>query len=341
MRHSLGSFALGALLTTPSLLAAPAHANEGPWIADFDVAVEAAREQEKDLFVDFTGSDWCGWCIRLDEEVFSHDEFLTAAQEDYVLVKLDYPRGDEAKALVPNPERNEELSTRYNIRGFPTILLMTADGDVFGQTGYQPGGPEAYVTHMAELRESGRSALQEVIDLAEAFEASEGEARMELMGRVLDTLEGLSEDQPFASRLVGPAKAALELDADGSRGFKRRAVVALLDLGQADDEVVQAAIDIDPQNEEGLREQVLTFFFDNVRDDDTATAACDALADFDELGTIHDQELVFGYFFYAAYWNANPLDNQERAVAFARRAKEIGSDDENRMRVIDDILGDE
>ena len=183
MRHPLGIIALGTLLT------APITAGEGPWLADFDEAVEAAREQDKDLFVDFTGSDWCGWCIRLDEEVFAHEEFLTAAQEQYVLVKLDYPRSDEVKALVPNPRRNEELSSRYNISGFPTVLLMTADGDVFGQTGYQAGGPEAYVEHMGTLRSEGRPALQEVIDLAEAFEASEGDERLVMLGKVLDTLE--------------------------------------------------------------------------------------------------------------------------------------------------------
>jgi len=334
MRHPLGIIALGALLT------APITAGEGPWHADFDEAVEAAREQDKDLFVDFTGSDWCGWCIRLDEEVFAHEEFLTAAQEQYVLVKLDYPRSDEVKALVPNPRRNEELSSRYNISGFPTVLLMTADGDVFGQTGYQAGGPEAYVEHMGTLRSEGRPALQEVIDLAEAFEASEGEERLEMLGRVLDTLEGLGEGQPFASRLVEPAKTALELDADGELGLKRRAVVALLGLGQADEVIVQAAIDIDPQNEEGLREQVLSFFFDNVRDDESAGAACDALAAFDELGRIHDEELLFGFFFYAAYWNNGPLENEEKAQAFARRAKEIGTTDERRMSLIDEILGE-
>jgi len=121
---------------------APALANaipietEGPWLEDYDEAVKVARAEGKDLFVDFTGSDWCGWCIRLDSEVFEHDEWLDAVQGDYVLVKLDFPRKQEIKDLVPNPKRNEELKNKLGVTRFPTIMLLTADGDSFGRTGY-------------------------------------------------------------------------------------------------------------------------------------------------------------------------------------------------------------
>src|SRR6187455_3462039 len=101
---------------------------EEKWVADFDKAVEQAKKEHKDLLVDFTGSDWCSWCVRLHEEVFSHDDFLAAAQKDYVLVSLDYPHGEEAKAKVPNAARNDELAKQHKIGGFPTVLLMTADG---------------------------------------------------------------------------------------------------------------------------------------------------------------------------------------------------------------------
>ena len=69
-------------------LVAPSFASEG-WIADFDEAVKLAKAEKKDLFVDFTGSDWCGWCKKLDAEVFSKEEFLTAAKKSFVLVALD------------------------------------------------------------------------------------------------------------------------------------------------------------------------------------------------------------------------------------------------------------
>ena len=130
--------------------AGPSPASEG-WIADFDRAAALAQKQGKSLLVDFTGSDWCIWCKRLDGEVFATEEFVAAASEDFVLVSLDFPSGAEARAAVPNPKRNEELKRKYEVQGFPTVLLMTPTGEVFAQTGYQPGGPEKYLAHLAEL----------------------------------------------------------------------------------------------------------------------------------------------------------------------------------------------
>src|SRR6185295_16165266 len=113
---------------------------EERFIADFDKAAALAKKEHKDLLVDFTGSDWCGWCIKLHKEVFDFDSFLDGAEESFVLVALDYPNGDEAKAKVPNPARNDELRKKYAIAGYPTVLLMTPDGEVFAKTGYAPGG---------------------------------------------------------------------------------------------------------------------------------------------------------------------------------------------------------
>ena len=66
------------------------------------------------------------------KEVFDHAEFENGVKDHFILVALDFPNGAEAKAKVPNPERNKELQEQYGIRGFPTILLMSAEGEVFG-----------------------------------------------------------------------------------------------------------------------------------------------------------------------------------------------------------------
>ena len=124
--HSIARIALGATLV---LLPAPARAGGTDWIQDFDSAQRIAKKEGKDLLVDFTGSDWCGWCIRLDREVFSQEGFLESAKKDFVLVSLDFPRAEEAKQRVPHPERNQELLERHGVRGFPTILLMTPEGE--------------------------------------------------------------------------------------------------------------------------------------------------------------------------------------------------------------------
>ncbi len=130
------------------LLAGMASAAEG-WLTDFEKARQMAAELKRPILLDFTGSDWCGWCIKLDEEVFAKQEFKDFAKDNLVLFKADFPRNKQ----LPEAEtkQNEALMRRYEARGFPTILLLKADGKVIAQTGYRRGGAEAYVQHLKEL----------------------------------------------------------------------------------------------------------------------------------------------------------------------------------------------
>ena len=130
--------------------ATAAHAGSGgDWLTSFDAAKKAAVEQERPILADFSGSDWCGWCIRLDNEVFSKSEFQQYAKGNLVLFLADFParkkQSDEVK------EQNNELREKYGIMGFPTVLLLDAEGKVLGRTGYRPGGPEPYVEHLKSL----------------------------------------------------------------------------------------------------------------------------------------------------------------------------------------------
>ena len=125
-----------------------AFAGEG-WLTDFEEAKKQAGEKNLPILADFSGSDWCGWCIKLDKEVFSKEEFKAYAKDNLVLFLADFPNRtklpDDVKA------QNEKLSKEYGIRGFPTVLLLDADGKVLERTGYQRGGPEAYVEHIKKL----------------------------------------------------------------------------------------------------------------------------------------------------------------------------------------------
>ncbi len=120
------------------------------WTTDYEAAMKLATDEKKNLLIDFTGSDWCGWCIKLDKEVFSHDEFKTGVKDTLVLVEIDYPR-DKSKQPKPEIAQNETLKTKYSIKGYPTILLTDEAGKPFAKTGYQPGGPDKYVAHLNEL----------------------------------------------------------------------------------------------------------------------------------------------------------------------------------------------
>ena len=125
------------------------------WMTDFAAAKAKAKAENKDLLVDFTGSDWCGWCIKLDNEVFGKEEFKNEAPKSFVLVKLDFPQDTSAmsKELIA---QNAALQVRFSIGGFPTILLMDADTNVFDSIGYQEGGPGPYNAALAERLEKSR-----------------------------------------------------------------------------------------------------------------------------------------------------------------------------------------
>jgi len=122
---------------------------ESLWGTDFEAAKEEAAERGVPILVDFTGSDWCGWCIRLKEEVFEKDAFIEYAKEHLVLLELDFPMRKELPEALR--EQNEKLRERFQIRGFPTILLLDAEGEELARTGYQAGGPDNYIKHLQEL----------------------------------------------------------------------------------------------------------------------------------------------------------------------------------------------
>ena len=132
-----------ASLTLGSALAAE------DWTEDFAAAKDLAAKNKKDLLIDFTGSDWCPYCIKLKKEVLSKPEFIAAAPKSFVLVELDFPQQKEQSAKIKT--QNEKLQQEYGIEGFPTILLTDAEGRAYAKTGYVPGGAAPYVEHLTEL----------------------------------------------------------------------------------------------------------------------------------------------------------------------------------------------
>lgn len=127
-----------------------AKTGELNWLEDYDLALQTASNEEKIVLINFTGSDWCGWCKKLVAEVFSKPEFVNYANKNLVLLMLDFP--SNFKELPANVQKErQQLQEKYKVRGYPTILLTNAQGEVIAQTGYQAGGAEKYVEHLAEL----------------------------------------------------------------------------------------------------------------------------------------------------------------------------------------------
>ena len=123
----------------------------GTWLTDFDAAKAKAAEESKDLLVDFSGSDWCYWCQRLDGEIFSKPAFIDQAGKHFVFVKIDFPSDMSAQSRQLQAQ-NQQLAQRYRIQGYPTVILMRPDGTPYAETGYLEGGPDAYLKHLEELR---------------------------------------------------------------------------------------------------------------------------------------------------------------------------------------------
>jgi protein disulfide-isomerase len=120
------------------------------WLTSLEQAQAQAKAEHKLVLLDFTGSDWCGWCKLLDKEVFSQPEFKEYATRNLVLVEVDFPRlkdiGNATRA------QNEQLAVKYQIQGFPTIIVLNEEGKKVAEFGYMQGGPEAFITQLEKLR---------------------------------------------------------------------------------------------------------------------------------------------------------------------------------------------
>ncbi len=114
------------------------------WVTDYEGAIELAKKENRPILVDFTGSDWCGWCKKLDRETFDKAAFKDYAKQNLVLLYLDFPsdkpQSDELK------EQNNKLKNKFGVRGFPTLVLLDSDGKkIWENVGYLSGGPDAMI----------------------------------------------------------------------------------------------------------------------------------------------------------------------------------------------------
>ena len=113
------------------------------WTTDYKAALAKAKAENKNILINFTGSDWCGWCIKLHREVLDKPEFIDYAKKNLVLLYLDYPRNKTQSTGLK--AQNDTLIKKYGVRGFPTIVILNPDGKKIGQFGYIKGGPRPFI----------------------------------------------------------------------------------------------------------------------------------------------------------------------------------------------------
>ena len=164
LRESRGVKLLRSLLlpAIAFLLINSAAAADTTWLTNIKEAQQKAKAENKLVLLDFTGSDWCGWCIKLQREVFSKPEFRDYANKNLVLVEVDFPKLKQISAAVR--QQNEQLAQKYQIEGFPTLVVLNGDGKPLGALMYDAAipadsremvaTPQAFIASIEKLRKS-------------------------------------------------------------------------------------------------------------------------------------------------------------------------------------------
>ncbi len=307
------------VITLPIALAGDEHSL---WEVDFDQAVTEAGQSGKDLLVDFSGSDWCGWCQKLDKEVFSQKKFLDQATKEYTLVVLDFPR----KKVVKNKKRNEELKNQFQISGYPTVLLMDSTGRPYARTGYQENGPGPYLKHLAELKSAKEpKEIRELI--AKVQNAATDDERVNALLDAFKYHEKLMKDgEKFHAFGIGflplneEAREGIALDPDNRKGLKLKAASYLLENGDTSEETRKAIEELDSDNEGGYLEKLLMADIQEAMGQKDHQRAVDLVEFFIANKEFQDQENEVMALYMAGFASQMGLEDKEKARKFYKAA---------------------
>jgi len=225
------------------------------WLQDFEEAKRIAAAENKDILIAFQGSDWCGWSKRLAYEVFLQKSFRDQADWRFVLVLIDFPKKEPAKAKVEDPERNERLSERFHVDGFPTIVLTDEQGRPYGFQGYVAGGVEKFMERIGYWQ-----SLREQFDgLLVNIDMAEGREKLAAIEKGVDFLEQMEILRFYGPTLDEWYDLASQLDPNNQEGvleslFEKTWGLRLLRLIRQDepdaDEVDEVVAELDAWKED-------------------------------------------------------------------------------------------
>jgi thioredoxin-related protein len=180
------------------------------WLTSMDEAKKLAAKESRDILIDFSGSDWCGWCIKLDQEVFSTKEWAETGAKQFVMLLADFPNKKELPKS--QKERNDKLQDEFGVQGFPTVFLLDADGAPYAKTGYQQGGPGKYLEHLGRL--AGRK--QEKKELIGLINQAADEEKPALLEQLIEKLNQWEVGFWYA----GLKEETVKLDKDNQQGLR-------------------------------------------------------------------------------------------------------------------------
>lgn len=147
-----GSHPVAAEAENSDPAASQSEENGVHWLTNYEQAKAEAAKEGKDLLINFSGSDWCIFCIKLEKEVFSKEEFARDANKYFVFLLVDFPN-DTSNQSDEVRIQNQQLARMYGFEGlFPTIYLAAADGRPYAMAQYQQIGPKAYMEYLLQIR---------------------------------------------------------------------------------------------------------------------------------------------------------------------------------------------
>lgn len=184
--------------------------DEEVWETDFAAAQARAKAEHKSLFVEFSGSDWCPWCKKMQSDVFEKQAFKDGIRKRFVLVNLDFP--SQKKLAAATVQQNAMLQKKYKVSYFPTICLMDPKGQVFARTGYHATPDE-----LAKDMTSFTKVHNEILELKAKLSTLHGLERVKVLDRIVTDYDenGVENDDvdKYSAEIVA-------LDSDNKTGLK-------------------------------------------------------------------------------------------------------------------------
>ena len=257
------------------------------WQTDFAAAQAQAKAENKPIVLDFTGSDWCGWCITMRRQVLDTPAFYDYARDKFVLVEVDLPRNTSrmSAALI---QQNNELKNRYQVNTFPTVLVINPQGRLIG--GFAGGRTElGDVTHALDLALTNARLLQQA-------ETQKGTERAHTLLAFYRNMPG-----KFRKEMPELRREIISLDPQNTTGMhtEQRDLEIVQDTtaqirGMGDDQAICVLIDTLPKVSESHRTDLLQLLSDRLNSRIRhRSATADSLEDIEAIR--HDNLLIIRY----------------------------------------------
>jgi len=153
---SVRTFLTLLILASTSVLSTPLFSHPSDqqmnvieWQTNYNNALAQAKQKSLPVVLFFTGSDWCTWCNKIENEALDTPEFAQAADGKFIFVKLDYPMYKKLDGQTT--QQNNSLKQKYDIKGYPTVIIIDSNERVLGSTGYVAGGGRNYANHLRSI----------------------------------------------------------------------------------------------------------------------------------------------------------------------------------------------